>query len=137
MLFARHLGGAENFQLVIPAKADKREARRAAAGRSRRDERSELSSDFALILARHPREGGDPVTLLIFTSNAFAFGEFLFFGRAQRKVTKRKGASPIKAHSPNGCRRDFSKGHPCPLEKRRTSCAAPFGSMDDVAPADL
>ena len=70
-------------------------------------------------------------------SNAFAFGELLFFGRAQRKVTKRKGAFPIKAHPPNECRRDFSKGHPCPLEKRRTSCAAPSGSMGDVAAADL
>jgi len=37
-------------------------------------------------------------------------------------------ASSTNQSCDRGARGDFSKGHPCPLEKRRTSCAAPSGS---------
>jgi len=47
---------------------------------------------------------------------------------AQRKSNQKEMASSTNQSYDRSGRGDFSKGHPCPLEKRRTSCAAPSGS---------
>ena len=75
------------FQLVIPAK-------RKASSSSSPQRRG--SSDFALS----------------FTSNAFAFGELLFFERPQRKVTKRKRPFPTRRNRRSESSTDFQTRHP-------------------------
>jgi hypothetical protein len=47
---------------------------------------------------------------------------------AQRRSNQEETASLTTQSYDRSARGDFSKGHPCPLEKRRTSCAAPSGS---------
>jgi hypothetical protein len=59
--------------------------------------------------------------------NAFAFGELLFFEGLQRKVTKRKQPSPIRANPPSGSRRDFSKGRPVPWKNAARPVRRPPG----------
>src|SRR5690606_40974809 len=44
-----------------------------------------------------------------------------------KETNQRKRFVP-KANPGSHRRGDFSTGHPCPIEKRRTSCAAPSGS---------
>src|SRR5690606_2153946 len=56
-------------------------------------------------------------------------GRVHFFGKHQRN--KRKRFVP-RANPGSHRRGGSSTGHPCPIEKRRTSCAAPSGSAGDV-----
>ena len=65
--------------------------------------------------------------VLGYESKAFALRRLTFFAAA-KKVSKESGFPPDTAHSPDQSPGDFSKGRPCPFEKRRTSCAAPSGS---------
>ena len=55
-----------------------------------------------------PRLRGDVCMFACGAGNAFAVGELLFFASAQRKVTKRKGASPIRANFTDAVSRPFS-----------------------------
>ena len=93
---------------------------------------AEIHLDFALPLARHPREGGDPATLLFQSLEGKAFRalrESLFFER-QRKVTKRKPpcVAPHDGAVGFASRPGISGRHILCLGKRRTSlCAAPAG----------
>jgi hypothetical protein len=79
---------------------------------------------------------------IVFVFNAFAVGESLFFASAQRKVTKRKGASPTQQSrhviglaifrlAIHGSV-DLSK-----LMRRRTSCAAPSGSASRFSDGEI
>src|SRR5690606_15157543 len=48
------------------------------------------------------------------------------------KETNQRRRCLSKANPGSHRRGDFSTGHPCPIEKRRTSCAAPSGSAIDT-----
>src|SRR5690606_37550789 len=49
------------------------------------------------------------------------------------KETNQRKRCLSKANPGSHRRGDFSTGHPCPIEKRRTSCAAPSGSAGHVS----
>ena len=85
------------------------------------------SSSFALRSSSLRKQGSSDLGFSLSRSNAFAVGELLFFEGLQRKVTKRKQPSPIRANPPNGSRRDFSKGRPVPWKNAARPVRRPPG----------
>jgi hypothetical protein len=59
-------------------------------------------------------------------ASALRAGYFLW----RKESNQRKHSGPIR-NSQLNCGRDFSMRHPCLIEKRRTSCAPPYGSPDE------
>ena len=96
------------------------------------------ADEGALALVRHSSEGGDSGRrtsdhLVSLACDCTAFtrcaSELLFFARAQRKVTKRKGPFPdSSSRRTSSCVGIFRLAIHGSVEKRRTSCAPSSGS---------